>query len=219
MACCWLYLAAPVPFQLASSRCFFSGGWAAPWPSLNGALVVALLTIASATTPFVARLLGRTAVTTPSVIAADLARSAGFVVRTEVALPGSVTRPADVLIESFDAGFPLSVDCAAVHPLPLSTPLSATLTAGQAAAKREAAKVAQSAEACALRSWGFVAFVGEATGHWGEAATRLLRRLVRAAAMRDGVPVQEASAQLWTSLSVAMARGVARQLIRGIGVS
>jgi hypothetical protein len=145
---------------------------------------------------------------------ADLLRECGCECRTEVPLPGSSLRPADVFTPAFPGESAMAIDVSAVHLLPLSLNASATVSAGAAAHKREIAKVVQYGEKCSHRAWGFTAFVGETTGAWGPAAQRTVRALVRAKSLRSGDAPEEIARTFWDVLGRAMATGVARQLVK-----
>ena len=92
---------------------------------------------------------------------ADLLREAGFNCRTEVELPGTNRRPADVFAPVFPGASPMAFDTSVVHTLLPSRSASATVAAGVAAQSREESKVKELGEACARRSWGYTAFVGD----------------------------------------------------------
>ena len=150
---------------------------------------------------------------------ADLLRECGCECRTEVTLPGSSLRPADIFTPAFPGESALAIDVSAVHPLPLSQTASATVTAGAAAQKREIAKVDLYGEKCSRRAWGFTAFVGETTGAWGPAAQRTVRALVRAKSLRTGDDPEEIAHTFWGALGRAMASAVARQLVKARSLS
>jgi hypothetical protein len=139
--------------------------------------------------------------------------SLGFPNRTEVCLPGSTLVPADIFIPHLAEDSPTAVDVSVVHPLLPSTS-QATVTAGMSAEARAEAKVKSYGEVCRLRSWAYVAVVAETTGSWNQAAQRFIRRISRAHALRSGVDQKTTSAVLWLVLSRAVARAVARQLVR-----
>ena len=145
---------------------------------------------------------------------ADLLRECGCETRTEFPLPDTKLRPADVYTPAFPGESALAVDVSVVHPLQPSQNATATVTAGAAAQKREAAKVKLYDELCSRRAWGFTAFVGETTGAWGQAAQRCMRALVRAKCLRTGEDQQEVAHTAWDAVCHAVAFSVARQLVR-----
>ena len=101
-----------------------------------------------------------------------------------------------------------------VHPLHPSLSAHAAVTAGAAAEARSAEKLATYGEKCKERSWSYWAVVAETTGAWSQAAQKFAGRLARARALRTGEPLKEESASIWTALTRALAKGVARQLVR-----
>ena len=93
-------------------------------------------------------------------------RLAGVPVRTEVQLPGSQSRPADIFIADPESAVPTAVDVSVVHPLQLSA-FSAEDAPGTFAASRELATRTSSAAECAAAGWNFVPICAETTGAWG----------------------------------------------------
>ena len=144
---------------------------------------------------------------------AGLASAAGIQCRTEVTLPGTDLVPADILLPSFSE-CPLAADFSVVHPLHPSASAQAAVTAGKAAEARASDKVAMYGAKCKERSWDFWAVVAETTGAWSQSGQRFFKRLARARALRSGEPLVEALAAVWIEVSRALARGVARQLVR-----
>ena len=143
-------------------------------------------------------------------------RSLGFHCRTEVELPGTHTRPADVLVHNLGNEPLTAVDMSFVHSLQPSHP-TAAVTAGVAAEARADAKVKQHAQQCASRSWAFVAFVGETTRGWCKAAQRCVQRVARTASLRSGETRADIAARLWLVLANTRDRSVAAQLVRARG--
>ena len=144
---------------------------------------------------------------------AALAVLFGLESRTEVALPGSELVPADVFFPSF-SDEATAVDVSVVHPLHPSHNAHAAVTAGTAAEARAAEKVAVYAEKCKERSWTYWALVAETTGAWNLAGQRFLGRLARARSLRTGEALSDASKAVWAAVTVALAKAVARQLVR-----
>ena len=141
--------------------------------------------------------------------------SSGFPCRTEVVLPGTDLRPADVFAPTFPPA-DVALDVSLVHPLPPSQPSAAlaTVSAGSAAQKQEAPKVAKRSEECDKRAWTFVAFVGETTGAWGQAAQQTVKKLIRGRCLKSGEEPFEVAHELWGALSATVAAAVGRQLSR-----
>ena len=144
---------------------------------------------------------------------AVIATSMGLACRTEEPLPGSSIVPADVFLPAF-TDTPTAVDVFVVHPLHPSHCAQAAMTAGAAAEARAVDKVATYSEECRTRSWDFWAVGAETTGAWNQAGQLFVRRLARARALRTGEAYKAAAENTWMSLSRALARAVARQLVR-----
>ena len=146
---------------------------------------------------------------------AEILRGCGFPCTTEVTLPGSERRPADIFAPSFPPA-DVAFDTSVVHPLPPSQPSAAlaTVTSGSAAQKQEEVKVKKCQEDCAKRAWSYLAFVGETTGAWGQAAQRTVKKLVRARCLRSGEEPSEVAHEVWGTLAASLAGAVGRQLSR-----
>ena len=123
----------------------------------------------------------------------------------------------DVVAEESSETFPQVVDVSVVHPLhPTSS--QAEVTPGTAAAQREQAKhSSEAAKECAKHKWRFTAVAVETTGCWGPEAQKCIRGLARKQSMRLGLDLPTVSKQLWRRLSGAVAKGVARMLLRAFG--
>ena len=115
---------------------------------------------------------------------------AGLPPRLEVCLPGSLVRPADLLLVEPDDTLPTAVDPSVVHPLRLSSPF-AEATPGSAAAMREVDKRSSNTAGCAAQGWRYIPVAAETTGGWGPEARRFVRALIRKQSMRSGRPVRK----------------------------
>ena len=121
----------------------------------------------------------------------------------------------DVLAEESCETTPRVVDVSVVHPLHPSSSL-AEVTPGTAAAQRELAKhTSEAAKVCSKHKWRLTAVAVETTGCWGPEAQKCIRGLARKHSMRLGVDLPTVSKQLWRRLSSAVAKGVARMMLRG----
>ena len=145
----------------------------------------------------------------------DEVLAAGLACRTEVAIPGSSERPADVLLHVPDQPAPLAVDVSLVHPL---RPSLAEDAAGRAASQRELAKEQLYSSPCKAVGWGFRPCAVETTGAWGPSGRRLVRMLTRRQSMRLGVPVKEVAAGVCGHLSATAAQGCGTMLVRAYGL-
>ena len=143
-------------------------------------------------------------------LAAELT-AAGVGVRTEVQLPGSGSRPADIADPA--NATPTAIDVSVVHPLQLSAS-SAEDTPGAFAAAREQAKRSSSTADCAAAGWAFMPVCAETTGAWGPQAQKHIRKIIFRHSMRAGIPLSDVASATWRRLSVAVAKGVACMLLR-----
>ena len=106
----------------------------------------------------------------------------------------------------------LAADFSVVHPLHPSASAQAAVTAGKAAEARASDKVAMYGAKCKERSWDFWAGSRDYGGM--ESVWSAVFQTTRARALRSGEPLVEALAAVWIEVSRALARGVARQLVR-----
>ena len=143
----------------------------------------------------------------------DLAVGAGLQCRTSVGLPGTNLVPGDLFLPAF-SDVPSAVDVSVVHPLHPSRMSQAAVTTGAAAEARAVEKVALYGDQCKERSWDLWAVVAETTGAWCGSAQRFVRQLARKRALRTGEVYREVVADSWTAVAHALARAVARQLVR-----
>ena len=143
----------------------------------------------------------------------DLASAAGVCCRTSVGLPGTNLIPADLFFPSF-SDIPTAVDVSVVHPLHPSRSTQAAVTTGAAAEARAEEKVKFYGERCAERHWDLWAVVAETTGSWCHSGQRLVRQLARKRALRTGEALHDVAVDTWAAAAHALARAVARQLVR-----
>jgi len=125
-------------------------------------------------------------------------------------------RPADIFLDNFRAGSPVAVDVSVVCGLQPSRSL-ATSHAGVRAKQRDTQKKNQYGESCRALGWGFVPFVAETTGAWGSEAHKVMSQLISLSASKIGETKQESTVKVWKSLSVALAKSIAEQLIGAFG--
>ena len=72
---------------------------------------------------------------------------------------------------------------------------------------------------CEQRGWNLVAFVAETTGSFGQAAQRTVKKLARMTAMKNGDTTTLCQKRVASVISLAVARAVARQLLRALVVN
>ena len=88
------------------------------------------------------------------------------------------------------------------------------MTAGATAEARAEEKVKLYGELCQERHWDLWAVVSETTGAWCQVGQRFVRRLARKRALKTGESSWEVAADTWVAVAHALARAVARQLVR-----
>jgi hypothetical protein len=134
-----------------------------------------------------------------------ISQEVGWALSLEEVLPGTQTRPADVILSSLDTT-PTAVDVPIVHPL---HPSGQTI-AGSAQPGTTAAKTTASAAVCAERHWLFRSFGLEVTGALGPQATRLMKRACHCLSVRSGGSYGDAAAYLFGASTLPLQKGEGR---------
>lgn len=134
--------------------------------------------------------------------------------RTEVPVPPSAVnaaelRPADIFIGSW-LGRPLALDVTCVHPL---APSNAGAAASSATARAEKRKVDKYSARCAAAGWAFRPFAYSAFGVPGPAAAAFTKDVATRISTRLGCAPNEAAGYCAAVLGMAVAHGVADQLV------
>ena len=141
-------------------------------------------------------------------------------------LPGSVERPADVLlrpslepsslkIPNFSGSQSVCLDFACTHTLQLKTRKRASVEAGFAAADyEESVKDAKYAEECKQQGLLFVPMVVEVYGVWGKRALPVFKFITRAVANNKNLDPTLAETYLHRACSVVLQRHNAQALLR-----
>jgi len=131
-------------------------------------------------------------------------------------LPQLGDRPADIFIDNFEGSEPVALDLSVVSGLQPSRS-SASAHPGDSANKREDLKRCQYAESCSAVGWRFMPFVLETTGACSHGVHKVMAFLANYTSARCGESKQLVAARLWQSLSLALAKAVADQLIGAFG--
>jgi hypothetical protein len=109
------------------------------------------------------------------------ARSAALVPRKEVPslIPGSQSRPADILLPNWERGQPAAMDVTVISSLQPLTIQGAASSAGHALSVGEQRKMSAHAPACRAVGVSFIPLAFEALGSMSEATTTSLSRIGR----------------------------------------
>lgn len=146
---------------------------------------------------------------------ANLYRGAGYEVETEVCLPQSDDRPADVFIHALEDGTAAAVDVSIVHPLQASSSM-AEVASGTTMAAAVQKKQNMYKDRCRAVGWEFHAVVGETTGAWSKETHALLFKLTARMSMQGGASATAGVGLAWYKMASALSHGVAKQLSRGV---
>ena len=125
-------------------------------------------------------------------------------------------RPADIFLPTWVGGSPVALDFAITAPQRQETLARAAeedLAAAAAYAARKAA-FEGTAEACAAQGVRFCPMVAESTGAWEPEAERVLRRISRTAAARNGTDPAAAWTLFQQQTSVLLRRARAQAELR-----
>jgi hypothetical protein len=144
---------------------------------------------------------------------AEVCVELGLQVEIEKNIPGSHTRPADVLVHGLVDGLPTALDCSVTHPLQLSSPLAGVLP-GKQAKVVERRKLRDSFWASKRAGWDFHPFVLETVGAWGGHARHVLQHIIRRWSLVKGCSKAEAARVVKLRISAALLVGTSRQLER-----
>ena len=127
-------------------------------------------------------------------------------------IPGSDSRPADVLLPHRIGGKDAALDVTVVDPCQAATELGAATTAGFALNFAYGRKVRGAGEACQQQGIAFLPMVVESFGGWHEASAREVERLGAALARHTGQEEKEAVRHMWGKLGMLLQRGNAQIL-------
>ena len=141
-----------------------------------------------------------------------LAHAAGFTVRKEQMAPDR-SRPGDVFVARLDANGPGAVDITVRHTLAPSRPVRRATDVDGWLAAQEREKVAKYAGQCRRLGWTMVPFVVDCYGAFGHEAQAFVASCLKLLlAQKELWARRGAEADAWQTLSLALAREVARQL-------
>jgi hypothetical protein len=135
-----------------------------------------------------------------------LSASAHWNPALEQALPGTSTRPADILLRGLSVK-PVAVDVTVTHPLRLSASVAVRVGTVSAAAESERHKVSVNKVACAAAGWDFLPFGVDALGGLGPSARSLCQKLAKHLAMQAGASTSSTALSVGQHISLALAKG------------
>ena len=130
--------------------------------------------------------------------------------------PSGGRRPADVYIPAWQGGAPGALDLAITSPQRQATLQLASEEAGAAAKLYEEHKrnYLNTEAQCSEQGLLFVPMVAKSSGGWGESGVKVLRKLAKQTAAKDGTKASMHMNQFLQSLSVIIRRASARALLR-----
>ena len=142
----------------------------------------------------------------------ELSRTAGWTPESEVMLPGSMSRPADVLLRTAETS-PVALDVTISHPLRLSSSIAVqgNLTSSADAAEKQ--KMQLYGASCQVAGWLFRPLGFETTGGIGPQGARFVCKLTRTLSMRSGLPPGDVASNIARKLNLAVAKGCAEMLV------
>ena len=122
-------------------------------------------------------------------------------------IPGSDSRPADVLIPNWSNGRDTALDVTVVNPLQRALVAQAAVHPGHALTTRFNEKMTKHGEACRRAGMAFIPLVVETLGGWGEQADMQIKKLGAALARHIGQDESEKTRHLFQRLAVLLAKG------------
>ena len=150
-------------------------------------------------------------------IFADICRRAHLSVKVEVGYGLSRehfnSRPADVLVQSWDRGKPAAFDVTVASPLTPATLNEAGVSAGAAAHVAENRKHAANDTKCQELGWSCIPLAVETYGNWGKEAQYVFSRLASLLAVGQSSPKPKMVAEIYGRLNLSLVRSVARAIM------
>ena len=150
-------------------------------------------------------------------IFADICRRAHLSVKVEVGYGLSRehfnSRPADVLVRSWDRGKPAAFDVTVASPLTPATLNEASASAGAAAHVAENRKHAANDTKCQELGWSCIPLAVETYGNWGKEAQYVFSRLASLLAVGQSSPKPKMVAEIYGRLNLSLVRSVARAIM------
>ena len=128
-------------------------------------------------------------------------------------LPGSDSRPADVLIPNWTRGRDTALDVTVVNPLQAAMVDRAAVTAGHGLAEAYKRKMTKAGEACRQAGLTFIPMPMETLGGWHEQTELQVKKLASAQARHTGGDQSETTRHLSQRLSILLARGNAALIL------
>ena len=122
-------------------------------------------------------------------------------------IPGSDSRPADVLIPNWSGGKDTALDVTVVNPLQTALVNRAATTPGHALTVRFNEKMTKHGEGCRQAGMVFIPMVVETLGGWHESAILQIKKLGAALARHTGEEESEKIRHLYQRLAILLVKG------------
>ena len=150
-------------------------------------------------------------------IFADFCRRAHLSVKVEVGYGLSRdhinSRPADILVQSWDRGKPAAFDVTVASPLTPAVMNEASISAGAAAYGAENRKHATNDTRCQELGWMCIPLAVELYGNWGKEAQCVFSRLASLLAVSQSSFKPKMVAEIYGRLNLSLVRSVARAIM------
>ena len=142
----------------------------------------------------------------------SLCKTAGWNPESEIALPGNLQRPADILLRTAEVK-PVALDVTVSHPLCNSAPSAAHENVAASSEQAEANERHLYQEVCYRAGWKFRPIAMETTGALGPSAQSFVRHLSRTLCMKTGTTPADTMQSMHRTLNLALAKGCAEMLV------
>ena len=123
------------------------------------------------------------------------------------------SRPADILIQGWDRGYPVAFDITVTSPLTPATLNFSTVTEGAAAQAAEERKHASKDAKCEDFGWTFIPLAVESYGNWGKEARDVFNRFASLLAFGHSSTKPRLLTEIYSHLNMSLARSAAKAIM------
>ena len=131
-------------------------------------------------------------------------------------IPGTLRRPADILLPRWAGPLDAALDVTVTHPLQDATRAGAATTPGHALTQAYSKKVRDAGDLCRREGIAFVPMVAESLGGLHNVMVDQVRRLGRALALHTGQDEGQTTSHLISRVSLTLVKGLSSLILNRI---